>query len=160
MQHLQKTLRYRELKEQNAGFSAQIHRVSLTKTWFKKRHFNTVTFQLDTESAVLYLLRLGRNITADLVSNCDLGCTLRWKTERGGSGAYLWNLAIYHTVFLTDLFTTTYRFIQMTQFTSLFRCQNITVYLDTTIYWFLYHNLPVYLSLSTGLLKSTIYQFI
>ena len=24
-------------KEQNAGFSAQIRRVSLTKTWFKKR---------------------------------------------------------------------------------------------------------------------------
>ena len=39
MQHLQKTLRFRELKEQNAGFSAQIHRVSLTKTWFKKKAF-------------------------------------------------------------------------------------------------------------------------
>ena len=25
-------------KEQNAGFSAQIHRVTLTKTWIKKKH--------------------------------------------------------------------------------------------------------------------------
>ena len=25
-------------KEQNTGFSAQIHSVTLTKTWFKKRH--------------------------------------------------------------------------------------------------------------------------
>ena len=28
--------------EENAGFSAQIHRVTLTKTWFKKRHVMSV----------------------------------------------------------------------------------------------------------------------